>query len=250
MISFIEILKLSAIQGVFEFLPVSSSAHLILFSENQNLLIDLCLHLGSLLAILFFFRKDLINFLNNKEFFTKILVATIPVAFVGYFLHITGIIHNLRSIEVIAWTTLIFGIILYLSDKKEINKTLNNEFKYKSAIIIGLFQILSLVPGVSRSGITITAGRLLGFNRIDSLKVSFFLSIPTLGAASVFGLYNLNQEGNPELNILALAAIFLSFFFSYLTIKLFFNYIKKFSLNLFVIYRIILSTILLYIIYL
>jgi len=250
MISFIEILKLSAIQGVFEFLPVSSSAHLILFSKNQNLLIDLCLHLGSLLAILFFFRKDLINFNNNKKFLTKILLATLPIIFVGYFLYVTGIIYKLRSIEIIAWTTLVFGVVLYISDKKKITKKIGKNFQNKPAIIIGIFQILSLIPGVSRSGITITAGRFLGFSRTDASKISFFLAVPTLAASSVLGVYDLSQEGNNELNIMALISVVFSFVFAYLTIKFFLNYIKKFSLTIFVIYRLLISLILIYLIYL
>ena len=117
MLSFIEILKLSAIQGVVEFLPVSSSAHLILFSKNQNLLIDLCLHLGSLLAILFFFRDKFFNFKKNKKLFANILIATLPLLPVGYFLYETGLIQYLRNIKVIAWTTLFFGILIYFADK-------------------------------------------------------------------------------------------------------------------------------------
>ena len=243
MLSFIEILKLSAIQGVFEFLPVSSSAHLILFSKNQNLLIDLCLHLGSLLAILFFFRKDLINFNNNKKFLTKILLATLPVIFAGYLLYVTGIIYKLRSIEII-------GIILYISDKQKITRKIEKNFQNKPAIIIGIFQILSLIPGVSRSGITITAGRFLGFSRTDASKISFFLAIPTLVASSILGIYDLSQEGNHELNAMALISVVFSFIFAYLTIKFFLNYIKKFSLTIFVVYRLLISLILIYLIYL
>jgi len=143
-----------------------------------------------------------------------------------------------------------FGILLYLSDKTKITKKIDAEFTNKSAIIIGLLQVLSLVPGVSRSGITITSGRLLGFNRFDSAKISFFLSIPTLGAASFLGIYNIYKEGSAELNFLALIAIIFSSIFSYFTIALFLNFIKKFSLNIFVIYRIVFSLFILGIVYL
>ena len=163
MLSSVEILILSAIQGVSEFLPVSSFAHLVLVSKyyaftNQSLLIDICVHLGSLLAIIIYFRKDLFNFIKNKNFLIKIIVATIPIIPVGYILYQTKLINELRSLEVIGWTTLIFGILLYLSDKSKIKKKIESEFTNKSAIFIGLFQILSLIPGASRSGITITAG--------------------------------------------------------------------------------------------
>ena len=255
MLSSVEILILAAIQGVFEFLPVSSFAHLVIISKyyafnNQNLLIDICLHLGSLIAIIFYFRKDLLDFIKNKNFLIKILVGTIPIIPIGYILYQTGLINNLRSLEVIGWMSLIFGILLYLSDKTKITRKIGAEFTNKSAIIIGLFQVLSLVPGVSRSGITITSGRLLGFNRFDSAKISFFLSIPTLGAASFLGIYNIYKEGSAELNFLALIAIIFSSIFSYFTIALFLNFIKKFSLNIFIIYRIFLSLLILSIVYL
>ena len=255
MLSSVEILILAAIQGISEFIPVSSFAHLVLVSKyyafnNQNLLIDLCLHLGSLIAIVFYFRKDLLNFVQNKNFLIKILVGTIPVITVGYILYQTGLINHLRSLEIIGWTSLIFGILLYFSDKIKITKKMDEKFSYKSAIIIGLFQVMSLLPGVSRSGITITSGRILGFNRFDSAKISFFLSIPTLAAASFLGIYNVYAEGSAELNFLAIIAVIFSCIFSYLTIVLFLNYIRKFSLSVFVIYRILLSLILLFIVYL
>ena len=255
MLSSIEILILSAIQGLTEFLPVSSAAHLVLISKyyefnNQNLLIDICLHLGSLIAIIFYFRKDLFNFIQNRSFLIKILVGTIPIIPVGYILYQTGLMNHLRSLEVVGWMNLIFGILLYVSDKVKITKKINTEFTNKSAIIIGLFQVLALIPGVSRSGITITSGRLLGFNRFDSAKVSFFLSIPTLAAASLLGIYNIYKESSTELNFLAIIAVIFSFIISYFTISLFLSYIKKFSLNIFVIYRILLSLLLLYIVYL
>ena len=255
MLSSIEFLILSIIQGVSEFLPVSSVAHLVLISKyysfnNQNLLIDICLHLGSLLAIIFYFRNDLFNLIKNKDFLIKIVIGTIPIIPIGYILYETGLINHLRSLETIGWMSLLFGILLYISDKSKVTKKIDTEFTIKTAITIGLFQILSLVPGVSRSGITITSGRILGFDRFDSAKISFFLSIPTLTAASLLGIYNIFKEGSAELNFLAIIAIIFSFIFSYITIALFLNFIKKFSLNIFIIYRLILSLIILSIVYL
>ena len=246
MLSSIEILILSVIQGASEFLPVSSAAHLVIVSKyynfiNQSILIDICLHLGSLLAIIFYFRKDLSNFIKNKDFLIKIIIGTIPIIPAGYIIYQTGLIEQLRSLEVIGWMSLIFGIVLYFSDKSKDTKKITTEFTNKSAIIIGLFQILALIPGVSRSGITITSGRMLGFNRFDSAKISFFLSIPTLTAASILGIYHIYKEGSAELNFLAVIAVIFSFIFSYITIAIFLNFIKKFNLTAFVIYRIILS---------
>ena len=255
MLSSLEILILSAIQGISEFLPVSSVAHLVLISKyyvftNQNLLIDICLHLGSLLAIVFYFRNDLFHFIKNKNFLIKILIATIPIIPAGYILYQTGIINQLRNLETIGWMSLIFGIFLYIADKKKTTKKIDENFSNLSAIIIGLFQVLALVPGVSRAGITITSGRILGFNRYDAAKISFFLSIPTLLAASVLGIYNIYKVGSTELNFLAIIAVIFSFIFSYLTIAIFLNFIKKFTLTVFVVYRIILSLLILSIVYL
>jgi undecaprenyl-diphosphatase len=255
MLSSVEILILAAIQGISEFLPVSSAAHLIIVSKyyafiNQSLLIDICLHLGSLIAIIFYFRNDLFNFIKNKKFLMKIIIGTIPIIPVGFILYQTESIYRMRDLEVIGWMSLIFAIFLYVSDKSKITKKIDTAFTNKSAIFIGLFQILSLIPGVSRTGITITSGRLLGFNRFDSAKISFFLSIPTLTAASLFGINNIYREGSAELNFLAIIAVIFSFIFSYITIALFLNFIKKFNLNIFIIYRIILSLLILALVYL
>ncbi len=251
----IELFLLSLIQGVTEFLPVSSSSHLIIISkfvdfQNQNLSIDVSLHIGSFLAVVVYFYKDILNFFKNKELFLKILIASIPTILVGYVLVHTGFINVLRSVEIIGWTTVIFGLFLYFSDKFNLDKNIDINFNYKSAIIIGFFQILSLVPGVSRSGITITAARLLKFKRYDSAKISFLLSLPTLGAVSIFGLTNLILSKNIEYSLLNFISIFLSFIFSYITIRFFLIYIKKFSLNLFVFYRLVLGIIILAFIYL
>ena len=248
-----EILLLSLIQGVSEFLPISSAAHLILASniyefKNQSLLIDISLHLGSLLAILFYFRNEIFNLKNNLNLFYKIFIATIPLVIIGYFLYSTGIIYEFRNIKVIVWTTFAGAILLYIADRRKIFNNLENSFNFKSALIIGLFQIIALIPGTSRAGITITAGRILGFDRTDSTKISFYLSIHALAGASALGIKDLLKE-NIEFNFIVLAGIFLSFIFSLITIKYFLKFIKKFSFKIFVFYRIILSLILLYIIY-
>ena len=251
--NFFEIFLLSIIQGVSEFIPVSSAAHLILASniyefKNQSLLIDISLHLGSLLAILFYFKNDVFNFNKNKNLFYKIIIGTIPLIITGYFLYATNIIDYFRNIKVIAWATLFFGILLYIADKNKFLKKIDTDFNMKSILIIGFFQVLALIPGVSRAGITITSGRILGFDRTDSTKISFYLSIPALLGASTLGIKDLFKE-NIDFNLLVLGGGFLSFLFSLITIKIFFKFIKNFSLNVFVIYRIFLAIILFYIIY-
>ena len=251
----IEVFILSIIQGVTEFLPVSSSSHLIIISEylnfeNQSLSIDVSLHMGSFIAVITYFRKDIVNFIKNKELFFKIFLSSIPVMLTGFLLVKFELIDKLRNLQVIGWTTIIFGILLYISDRFSIEKKIDNNFTFKSAMFIGILQIFSLVPGVSRSGITITAARILKFNRFDSAKISFLLSIPTLAAVSFFGLRNLIISEDVYFSNLNLISIFLSFIFSLITIKFFLNYIKNFNLNLFVIYRIILGIFLLIIAYL
>ena len=152
------------------------------------------------MAITIYFRKDLFHFIKNKNFLSKILIGTIPIIPVGYMLYKTDTINQIRNLETIWWMSLIFGIFLYISDKSKTNKKIDTDFTFKSVIFIGLFQVLALIPGVSRSGITISSGRMLGFNRFDSAKISFLLSIPTLSAASLLGIYNIQKEGSAELN--------------------------------------------------
>ena len=214
---FIEILILSAIQGISEFLPISSSAHLIIVSslydlKASSLLIDISLHLGSLLAIIFFFRKDLFDLKHNQNLLKLIIIGSIPLIIFGYILHSTELINLLRNIKIIAWTTLFFGFILYFADQRKMDQNISTNLNIRSIIFIGLFQILALMPGVSRAGITMTAARFLKFNRVDSGKISFLLSIPALTGASFLGLKDIQNE-SLEINILVIIAIVLSFFF-------------------------------------
>ena len=252
-VNFFEIVILSIVQGISEFLPISSSAHLFLISEiyefkSQALLIDIGLHLGSLLAIIFYFRNDLLDILNNKSLLFLIILGSIPLIIFGLIVYKTGLINYFRNVQVISWTTLVFAIILYFADKFEVKKKFEADLSIKSIFIIGIFQILALVPGVSRSGIVITAGRLLNFDRYDSTKISFYLSIPAIAGASFLGLKDVVNE-NIDFNIGILISIILSFIFSLLTIKYFLIFVKKFTLNLFIFYRIFLSLILFYIVY-
>ena len=251
--NFLEILILSIVQGISEFLPVSSSAHLFLVSEiykfeSQSLLVDVGLHLGSLLAIIFYFRNELKDIVNNKNLLFLMVVGSLPLIILGAIIYKTGLINYFRNIEVIAWTTLIFALLLYIADKFENKKKIETDLQLKSILIIGLFQILALIPGVSRSGIVITAGRFLNFSRYDSTKISFYLSIPALMGASALALKDVINE-NVEFNFFLIISIILSFIFSYLTIKYFLIYTKRFSLKFFVIYRIVLSIIIFLIIY-
>ena len=249
----IEIFVLSLVQGITEFLPISSSAHLIVVSslyefKSNSLLIDISLHLGSLFAIIYFFRNDLVDIKNNKKILSLIILGSIPLIIVGYILYSTDLIYSLRNVKVIAWTTLIFGIILYIADKNRFDKKISTNLNFHSILFIGLSQILSLVPGVSRAGITITAARFLKFNRFDSSKIAFLLSIPALAGASLLGLKDALQQ-SIDFSLMLMFGVIFSFIFSFITIKYFLQFIKKFSLNVFVAYRVLISFFILFIIY-
>ncbi|RPG95874.1 MAG: undecaprenyl-diphosphate phosphatase [Candidatus Pelagibacter sp. TMED286] len=251
----IEILILSIVQGITEFLPVSSSSHLIFISEyfnfeNQSLSIDVSCHIGSFIAVMVYFQKDIFDFFKNKALFIKIFISSLPVMIVGFFLAETGLINNIRNLETITWATIIFGIFLYISDKFKQIKNIKKDFTIKSAFLIGILQVFSLIPGVSRSGIAITAGRLLNFKRVDSAKISFLLSIPILFAVSIFGIKNIIISNDVLFTKINILSIFFSFLFSFMTIKYFLLYIKEFSMNIFVYYRILLGALLFYITYL
>ena len=251
----LEIFILSIIQGITEFLPISSSSHLIIASKflefkNHGLNIDVSLHIGSFVAVITYFYKDIINFYENKKIFYKILLSSLPIMIIGFILIKSNLIEEIRSVKIIAWSTILFGILLYISDRCSLENDVKKDLNFKSAIFIGLLQIFSLVPGVSRSGIAITASRFLKFKREEAAKISFLLSIPILGSVSIYGLGKILISNDSIFSQLNIVSILLSFIFSFLTIKYFLNYIKKSTLDIFVYYRILLGFILLAITYL
>ena len=244
---------LAFVQGFSEFIPVSSSAHLIIISKIHefnigSLQLDISLHLGSLLAIIFYFRDDLLNITNNKSLVILIILGSIPLVIIGYIFYSTGLIDYLRNLKIIAWTTLLFGILLYFADKSQIKNKINTSLNYKSILIIGLLQVLAIIPGVSRSGIVITTSRFLNFDRVDSSKIAFYLSIPALGGASFLGIKDVLKT-NIDFNLIFLFSIIFSFLISYLTIKYFLIYVKNFNLKFFVYYRVFLALVLFVIVY-
>ena len=250
---YIEATVLALVQGFSEFIPVSSSAHLIIISKLSNfsissLQLDISLHLGSLLAIVFYFRRDLLNLLNNKSLLLLIILGSLPLVIFGFIFYSTGLIDLLRNLKVIAWTTLLFGILLFLADRSKVKNKIDNNLNIKNILIIGIFQILAIIPGVSRSGIIITISRFLKFDRVDSSKISFYLSIPALAAASVLSIKDV-MNSNLDLNFIFIYSIIFSFLISYFTIKYFLIYVKKFNLNIFVYYRTFLALILFVIAY-
>ena len=251
---FIHIFILSIIQGVTEFLPISSQSHLILTShllglKDQGLGFDIALHFGSLIAILIYYRKEIRSLLSlNDEganYLKLIIIGSIPLPIVGL-LFIDIVSQNMRSIFSIASMTILFAVILYLADvkKKEVVTKFANISIY-TIVFIGLMQTLAIMPGVSRSGIVITAALLANFSREDSIKIAFLLSIPAIFMATVYQSMQLYDVGNIEILNEHMLGMFLSFIFSYITIHLFISTINKISFTPYIIYRLILGVTLL-----
>ncbi len=265
MISF-HIFFIAIIQGITEFLPISSSAHLIILPylmkvQDQGVLIDISVHLGSLLALIFFFKKEsiilfkgLIQFfslkLQKEEFvlLLKIIVATIPICVFGIIFKIYRLDIVVRSIELIGWTMIIFGILLFYADKFGKEKKSLKNLSFKESIFIGFFQVFALIPGVSRSGISITGFRIFGYNKYNAIKISLMMSIPTIILSAFFISPEILEE--KKISILEILIPFiLSFIAAFLALKLMVKYIYIFGFAPYVIYRIFLGLILLFLAY-
>ena len=250
----LQLVLLSVIQGLTEFLPVSSSAHLVLLSEflrqeDQGIIFDVGVHLGTLIAAIVYFRSDiktmLINLISEKlaspgnNLTVNLVVAVFPILVAGFFLR-DSIDLKLRNSEVIAYATILFGLLLYLAQFNK-GKEDVDFLSLPRAFVIGLFQCLALIPGTSRSGITITAGLFLGLSATAASRFSFLLAIPTIGAIALvelvrFSFLDLSQNG-----IELLIAITISFLVAYISIDLFLRLIERIGFTPFVIYRLLLG---------
>ena len=248
-------------QGFTEFLPISSSAHLILVPKfigwnDQGLAFDVALHVGSLLAVLYYFKTEIITIVKDILFSIKkreqvgestlgwaVLIGTIPVGLAGLSFN-DFISDNLRSPLVIAATTIIFGLALFFSDRKVGNKS-ESEITIKTSILIGIAQAIALIPGTSRSGITITAALFLGFSRVASARFSFLLSIPVIVLAGGLKTLELVETKTVVIWSELLLGVVLSGVSAYVCIYLFLKLISKSSMLPFVIYRLILGAYLL-----
>tara|TARA_B100000965_G_scaffold369410_1_gene356761 strand:+ start:749 stop:1513 length:765 start_codon:yes stop_codon:yes gene_type:complete len=249
----LNIIILSLIQGITEFLPISSSAHLVLLSElsdfsDQGLGFDIALHTGSLLAILIYFKNEIKNIFSytdeGRQYLKLMIIASIPLPIFGLIL-IDYVSLYMRNIQSIAIMTILFGLLLYFADsnKKENKKIIDAPLTV--ILFIGLLQTLAIMPGVSRAGIVITAALLIGFTRNDSIKISFLLSIPAIFMASTYQAIHLLGKSEYILIESYVLGVFLSFVFSYLTIKLFISTISKITFAPYIIYRIVLGSVLL-----
>ena len=251
--TYFEAIYLAIIQGLTEFLPISSSAHLILITElmgsTQNLFYDVSLHLGTLIAVCIYFRSDLKNILQSiiesKSLFKSLLlkqlvISCIPTLLLGFIL-LDIIDSYLRTSSVIAFTTIFFGIVLFLATLTRSKKTNINQISLYDALIIGIAQSLSLIPGTSRSGITISAGLILGLDNKTASKFSFLMAVPTIGAIALYQIITSDIKSlvnNLDINILGLMV---SFVIAYATIDFFIKFINRIGFLPFIVYRIFLG---------
>jgi undecaprenyl-diphosphatase len=262
-----QLMLISIIQGITEFLPISSSGHLILLPKlttlkDQGITIDVAVHIGTLFAVILYFITDikliiidLINMITFKKGIKSnslvvcLIVATIPVILFGLIVKVTGLDESLRSVKIIAWAMLIFGIILYYTDKKGSNNKSTENWTIKAAVIMGFWQALALIPGTSRAGSTISGARLLGFSRKDSAKLSMLMSIPTIIASGTLLIANIAVSGDLNLAKDFAFAILTSFLTALLSIKIMMHFLNKFSYTPYVIYRVVFGLVLLKIAY-
>ena len=253
---------LALIQGLTEFLPVSSSAHLILPSQlfgwpDQGLAFDVAVHLGTLVAVVTYFRQDIFSIIKGllqstqtrklnveAQLGMSVVIGTIPAVIIG-FLFKDFIEDNLRSGLVIAVTTIFFGLLLWQADKMGKRILDMSRLTSNHALLIGVAQALALIPGTSRSGITMTAALMLGFDRTSSARFSMLLSIPLIVAASILECYELYSQTAPVPWLLIGLGMVVATVSAYLCIHYFLKLLEGIGMLPFVIYRMILGVFLL-----
>ena len=255
------------IQGITEFLPVSSSGHLILLPSltgmtDQGQVIDVAAHIGTLCAVVLYFWTDVklalggtLRLLRGKidtrgAFLALcLIIATVPVIILGLILKVTGLSDAMRGITVIGWTMIIFGVFLYWADQNGAEEKTAARWSLKDALKMGLWQAVALIPGTSRSGITITAGRMLGYTRTDAARLSMLMSIPTIIASgALLGLDVIAAGDIGELRDIGVVVL-MSFAAALLALTLMMRLLKSVSFTPYVIYRIALGFVLLWIAY-
>jgi undecaprenyl-diphosphatase len=256
---------LAVVQGITEFLPISSSGHLILTSQvlgwpDQGLMIDIAVHVGTLFAVMLYFWRDMWSIIAGLARLATgrggpgarlafyVLVGTIPIVIVGFFAK-EFVETSLRSAEVIAWATLGFGIVLWIADRTGMTVRKIEHMTWANALFIGIMQILALIPGTSRSGITMTAARLLGMERPEAARFSMLLSIPTILAAGTLSGYDLYRSGDIALGQDVLIAAILAFVTAIVAIWGLMLWLRNASFAPFVLYRFALAAGLLYWVY-
>ena len=256
------IILLAIIQGLTEFLPVSSSGHLGLFHcftdhcdhwDQDNLTMDIAVHVGTLLSVLLYFWKDVVRMLfglkdmgtgkvtsDDAKLLQFVLISSVPVILAGLVLHMFEP-DWLKTLHVIAWATVIFGIVLWYADTKTHTTKTVNEMTYKDALIVGCAQMLALIPGTSRSGITMTASRFLGYSRTESAHYSMLLAMVAISGAGALISLSLLKSGDVQLGTDAFIAVVLAFISGWIAIHLMMKFLQKSTFTIFAIYRVILG---------
>lgn len=251
-LSFLQIIILSIIQAVTEFLPISSSAHLLLPSKvlgwpDQGIIFDITVHFATLMAVLIYFRDEFLRFsFYSSKIFVFLVISTLPIMLIA--LLVEGVGDYRWSLTSIAYANIFFALLLYISEKTSQQQYSNSDMTAKHAIVIGLFQTFSLISGASRSGTAITGSLFLSYKKSEAAKYSLMLSIPTILGALIFSFseYNTLKE---DINILTTFIAFLTtFIVSYLSISLFLGLVKKLGYMPFIVYRLILGITLLWLI--
>ena len=254
-----QLILVAVIQGITEFLPVSSSAHLILLPsltglQDQGQLIDVAVHVGTLGAVLLYFRSDvgmafkgLVPLAQGRVdtpgavLALNLIVTTLPLALFGAVLYFSGLSQSMRSATVIGWTMLIFGIVLYWADRTGKSTKTTSEWTLKEAIYLGFWQALSLIPGTSRSGITITGARRLGYGRTDAARIAMLMSIPAIIASGVL----VGSQAALDADLAAWRdcafAIVFAFVSALIALTLMMRLLRSISFTPYVIYRILLG---------
>jgi undecaprenyl-diphosphatase len=259
-----QLLLLAVIQGITEFLPISSSGHLILLPgltgmPDQGVALDVAVHVGTLVAVVGYFWADVKHILSGTKRLLSgrvdthgafmalcLALSTAPVVAVGLVLHLTGLDNSLRSVALIGWTMLLFGLVLYWADKTGAAERPAERWTMRHALIMGLAQVLALLPGTSRSGITITAGRALGYDREGAARLAMLMSIPTILASGILLTGDAITHADAELfRDAAIAAVF-ACLAALLALTVMMRLLRHVSFTPYVIYRIVIGVVLLF----
>jgi len=260
----LNLLILALIQGITEFLPISSSGHLILIhqftgSSPDDVALDVAVHLGSIVAVVVYFRPDVARAFggivpllrgqmqrSEARLALGLIIATIPAVLVGGLLAVTGWVDHLRDMRVIGWTMIIFGVLLYVVHARAPEVRKDGDWTLRDAVIMGLWQAVALIPGVSRSGITMTAARWLGFERHSAAKVALLMSVPiTLATGMLLVLKLGDGQVSPTLWRDAGIAALMAFGAAYGALVLMMRFLDKVSFTPYVLYRLALGVVLL-----
>lgn len=267
--TFLQVFVLAVVQGITEFLPISSSAHLVLLHEFSRstpeaaLALDVAVHLGTMVAVVIFFWAEVRRALAglgqlatgkaaspDARLALALIVATIPAVVLGGVLAVTGWIDALRTAAVIGWTMIVFGLLLYLVHRMAPETRTFRDWNLRDAVVMGLWQALALIPGVSRAGISVTAARYMGFERHDAARIAMLMSIPViLATGGYLGLKLLRAEFSAELIAQLAFGAALAFVTAYVALGLMMRFLNAVSFTPYVIYRVVLGVVLLAIAY-